>query len=151
MQVFLYVLFLHKLFKIIVLTLTLSPCVSSFLWFLLSNKWMFSYEYPLFCTIAQHICRQGFVNQNLFRTGSTFEILPLLASSWEITGTSDLLHGMRATASQLTLEPPVHFVLLKADLAFSLSQISTDLFSLSNCEACCFTSYTPPEIKAGES
>lgn len=46
---------------------------------------------------------------------------------------------------------PSSLHLLKADLAFSLSQISTDLFSLSNCEACCFTSYTLPEIKAGES
>lgn len=72
---FLYVLFLHKAFKIIVLTLTLSPCIPSFPLFLLGNKWMFWYKQPLFFTSTQHVRRSAFVNQNLFTTGSTREIL----------------------------------------------------------------------------
>lgn len=111
--------------------------------------------------------------QKLFRTVLTLEILPLLASPWLITGISDTAqHDSPCLPSYFGT--PFHF-LPKAELfALSLTaqhkpifceHLNTLTLARNSCNfsppcadftsrcstACCLTSYTPPEIKAGES
>lgn len=123
----------------------LSPRISSFLWFLL-------YEHPAFHVSTQHICRQ---NSSIPQSLQNWLVIPNSASAVKFKGNRCYFwltawHERRCLPYDFGT--PSSCCLTESRLGFfSLLQVSTDLMSLSNCEACCFASYTPPEIKAGDS
>lgn len=155
------------MFEIIVLTPTLSQLISSSFWFLLR-------EQPGFGTATRHIFRQPFplpeALQNCPNVGNSASAGKSMVYPW---------HFWHCTAWTAHLPfyfgTPFHF-LLKADLFFlsltaqhrpvfrehlntltltknscNFSPACADFSTSRRSTACCLTSYTPPEIEAGES